>query len=339
MRIFYNSHAVAALGIIGTLLVYGSEAALLVLVLAILEISLSMDNAVVNASVLKNMTPLWQKRFMTWGILIAVFGMRLVFPILIVAFATNLNAGDVMSMALNSPGEYSQYLNAAHPLIASFGGVFLLMVGLSFLLDEARDVYWIGYLEKRLQAVGKIDAINTTLSLTLLMIISAMVPETIHTSVLTGGIWGLFLYGLVSSLDSLFSVSDDEPSISQAAKRGGLLAFLYLEILDASFSFDGVIGAFVITQAVPIIMLGLGIGAWYVRSLTVYLVNKGTLDEYIYLEHGAHYAILALAILMLASTLHEIPEAITGLTGATLIGLSLLSSIRHNKHQAVLANS
>ena len=146
MRIFYNSHAVAALGIIGTLLVYGCEAALLVLVLAILEISLSMDNAVVNASVLKNMTPLWQKRFMTWGILIAVFGMRLVFPILIVAFATNLNAGDVMSMALNSPGEYSHYLNAAHPLIASFGGVFLLMVGLSFLLDEARDLYWIGYL-------------------------------------------------------------------------------------------------------------------------------------------------------------------------------------------------
>ena len=169
------------------------------------------------------------------------------------------------------------------------------------------------------------------------MIISACVPESIHSSVLIGGIWGLFLYGLVSSLDSLFSVSDDEPSITQAAQRGGLMAFLYLEILDASFSFDGVIGAFAITQAVPIIMLGLGIGAWYVRSLTVYLVNKGTLDEYIYLEHGAHYAILTLAVLMLASTLHEIPEAITGLTGATLIGLSLLSSNRHNKSEACLS--
>jgi hypothetical protein len=134
-------------------------------------------------------------------------------------------------------------------------------------------------------------------------------------------------------------VSDDQSSITQAAQRGGLMAFLYLEILDASFSFDGVIGAFAITQDVPIIMLRLGIGAWYVRSLTVYLVNKGKLDKYIYLEHGAHYAILTLAVLMLASTLREIPETVTGLTGATLIGVSLLSSIRHNKHQAALANS
>ena len=337
MRSFYSSHAVAALCMIGTYMVYGVDATFLVLVLAILEISLSMDNAVVNASVLKNMTPIWQKRFMTWGILIAVFGMRLAFPVLIVAFATNLNAGDVMSMALNSPDQYSHHLNAAHPLIASFGGIFLLMVGLSFLLDEVRDVYWIGYVEKRLQVLGKIDAVNTTLSLIVLLIISASVPEPIHSSVLTGGIWGIFLYGLVSSLDNLFSVSDEEPSITQAAQRGGLIAFIYLEILDASFSFDGVIGAFAITQDVPIIMLGLGIGALYVRSLTVYLINRGTLDKYIYLEHGAHYAILALAILMLMGILHAIPEAVTGLTGAALIGLSLLSSVRHNKHQASLA--
>ena len=333
---FYSSHAVTALCMTGTLMVYGAEAAFLVLVLAILEISLSMDNAVVNASVLKNMTPIWQKRFMTWGIVIAVFGMRLVFPVLIVAFATNLGAGDVMSMALKSPAEYSDHLNAAHPLIASFGGIFLLMAGLSFLLDEARDVYWIGYLEKRLQQLGKIDAVNTTVSLTVLMIISALVPETIHSTVITGGIWGIFLYGLVSSLDSLFSVSDEDPSITQAAQRGGLMAFIYLETLDASFSFDGVIGAFAMIQELPIIMLGLGIGALYVRSLTVYLVKKGTLDQYIYLEHGAHYAILTLAILMLVSTLREIPETVTGLTGATLIGLSLLSSIRHNERHDCL---
>ena len=196
-------------------------------------------------------------------------------------------------------------------------------------------MYWIGRIEKRLQALGKIDAVNTTLALGVLLTLGALTPESIDSSVLIGGIWGVFLYGIVSSLDSLFSVSDDEQSITEIAQRGGLMAFLYLEILDASFSFDGVIGAFAITQSVPIIMLGLGIGALYVRSLTVYLVNKGTLDEYIYLEHGAHYAILALAILMLASILHAISEAVTGLTGATLIGLSLLSSTRHNKRQAL----
>ena len=251
------------------------------------------------------------------------------------AFATDLNVRDVMSMAMNSPCQYAGHLNAAHPLIASFGGMFLLMVGLSFLLDEGRDVYWIRCIEKPSQSLGKIDAVNTTIALIVLMVIDALTSESIDSPVLTGGIWGIFLYGMVSSLDSLFSVSDDEQTITEIAQRGGLIAFLYLEILDASFSFDGVIGAFAITQDLPVIMLGLGIGALYVRSLTVYLIKKGTLDEYIYLEHGAHYAILALAILMLASILHAIPEAVTGLTGATLIGLSLLSSIRHNKCQSL----
>ena len=215
MLIFYNSHSIVALCLIGTLFVYVSEPTFLVLVLAILEISLSMDNAVVKASVMKNMTDIWQKALLTWGILIAVFGMRLVFPVLIVAFATHLNAGEVMMIAIKSPCEYSQHLNAAHPLIASFGGVFLLMAGLSFLLDDARDLHWFGHLEKRLQALGKIDTINATVSLTVLMDISTFVSELIHSQVLVGGIWGgLFLYGLVSSLDSLFSVFDDESSIS-----------------------------------------------------------------------------------------------------------------------------
>lgn len=336
MRNFYGSHAVLAMCLVAALFFGGLEAAFLVLVLAILEISLSVDNAVVNAGVLKNMAHIWQKRFLTWGILVAVFGMRLVFPVIIVAFATGLSSGDVLSMAMNSPSQYAEHLHAAHPLIAAFGGMFLLLVGLSFLLDESRDVFWIGIVEKRLQALGKIDAVNTTISLAILLVIGGLVDESIRTSVLIGGMWGIFLYGLVSSLDSLFSVSDDEMSINETAKRGGLIAFLYLEILDASFSFDGVIGAFAVTQSIQIIMLGLGVGALYVRSLTVYLVNKGTLDEYIYLEHGAHYAILVLAALMLMSIIQSIPEAITGVTGATLIGLSLWSSIRHNKLQASL---
>jgi hypothetical protein len=104
-----------------------------------------------------------------------------------------------------------------------------------------------------------------------------------------------------------------------------------LEVLDASFSFDGVIGAFAITQDVVIIMLGLAIGAMFVRSLTVYLVRKNTLDEYVFLEHGAHYAIGVLAGIMLVSMTHPVPEVITGLTGAVLIGLSVISSVRYRK--------
>ena len=121
-------------------------------------------------------------------------------------------------------------------------------------------------------------------------------------------------------------------------KRAGIAGFLYLEVLDASFSFDGVIGAFAITKDVVIIMLGLGIGAMFVRSLTVYLVNKGTLDEYVFLEHGAHYAIGALAIIMLLSMEYHIPEAVTGLVGIAFIGLALISSIRRRRLEEASAH-
>ena len=113
--------------------------------------------------------------------------------------------------------------------------------------------------------------------------------------------------------------------------RGGLGAFIYLEVLDASFSFDGVIGAFALTTNLFIIAIGLGIGAFYVRALTIMLVERKTLGQYRYLEHGAFYAILVLAVIMYVQTLVHIPEVITGLIGAALIGLSFMSSLRYNR--------
>ncbi len=107
--------------------------------------------------------------------------------------------------------------------------------------------------------------------------------------------------------------------------------FLYLEVLDASFSFDGVIGAFAVTNQIFWMALGLGIGAMYVRSLTVYLVRQGTLDDYIYLEHGAHYAIGALSVILLVTVKYQINEVITGLVGVVLIALSFWSSLRRNR--------
>ncbi len=104
-----------------------------------------------------------------------------------------------------------------------------------------------------------------------------------------------------------------------------------LEVLDASFSFDGVIGAFALSQNLFVIAIGLGIGAMYVRTMTIMLVERGTLSQYRYLEHGAFYAILALSVIMFTQTLIHIPEAITSLGGAVLIGVALLASIRWNR--------
>src|SRR5690606_28965997 len=107
----------------------------------------------------------------------------------------------------------------------------------------------------------------------------------------------------------------------------------YLEVLDASFSFDGVIGAFALTSNLFVIAIGLGVGAMYVRSMTIMLVEKGTLAQYRFLEHGAFYAILILSVIMYVQTIYHIPEVITGLGGAALIGVALWSSIRwRRKH-------
>lgn len=341
MRYFYLSIFFTIACLIAAFVFGGIEGAVLALILGVLEVSLSFDNAVVNASVLKRMSPVWQQRFLTWGIVVAVFGMRLLFPVLIVAFATGLSLPLVTDMALNEPEQYARHLQDAHAFIAAFGGTFLLLVAFSFLFDEARDTYWLGRFEQKIQDLGKIDAVASTLSLLFLLVTYTFVEEPHQHDVLFGGVWGIFLYGLVSSLDRFFQVEseDEDASVMDTIKKGGIMAFLYLELLDASFSFDGVIGAFAITRDIVIIMLGLGIGAMFVRSLTVFLVNKGTLDEYVFLEHGAHYAIGALALVMLISTHTPIPEVFTGLIGAAFIALSVLSSIRLKKKEAANSSS
>lgn len=100
-------------------------------------------------------------------------------------------------------------------------------------------------------------------------------------------------------------------------------------MLDASFSFDGVIGAFALTQNLFLIAIGLGIGAMYVRSMTIMLVERNTLAQFRYLENGAFWSVLILSLVMFAQTLIHVPEAVTGLLGATLIGLAFISSLRY----------
>ncbi|MDD1626393.1 MAG: DUF475 domain-containing protein [Methylococcaceae bacterium] len=312
----------------------GIMGALIALILGVLEVSLSFDNAVVNASILKRMDERWQQYFLTWGILIAVFGMRLLFPILIVAVATGLGFLGVADMALHDPVTYAQHLNESHVQIAAFGGMFLVMVFFSFIFDEGKELHWLGYIEEKMSSFGKLESIEVILALGLLLMTQNWLPDAIRLNALVAGISGLILFVIVDSLATLFEDEEEGEEISEAIKKGSVMSFLYLEVLDASFSFDGVIGAFAITQDVVIIMLGLAIGAMFVRSLTVYLVRKGTLDEYVFLEHGAHYAIGSLAAIMLVSMTHHISEVITGLVGAVLIGLSVISSIFYRRKHA-----
>ena len=300
-------------------------------ILAVMEVSLSFDNAVVNASVLKHWNHYWRTLFLTVGMLVAVFGMRLVFPLAIVAFTTDLSMVESGQMALNNPTEYSKLLMSHHAEIAAFGGMFLMLVFLSFVFDAEKDIHWLHWIEEKLAVLGKVDAMSVFIALVALLMALSLVPEGETLKVLLAGVWGIVVFLGVNVLSAFLEEEEHDPAIGEMVKKGSIGGFLYLEVLDASFSFDGVIGAFAITNDVIIIMLGLTIGAMFVRSMTIFLVEKGTLDEFIYLEHGAHYAIGALSVIMLLSMKFHVPEVVTGLIGIAFIGVSVLSSIRHKK--------
>ncbi|MFE3855784.1 DUF475 domain-containing protein [Streptomyces griseorubiginosus] len=358
LKTFGWSFAVTALGLVAAVFYGGWEGFGVVAILSILEISLSFDNAVVNAGILKKMNAFWQKIFLTIGVLIAVFGMRLVFPVVIVAISAKMGPIEAVDLALNNKDHYQELVTDAHPAIAAFGGMFLLMIFLDFIFED-RDIQWLRWIERPLAKLGKVDMLSVCIALVVLLITAFTFATHAHQhggahvdkaqTVLISGIAGLITYMVVGGLsgyfeDKLEEEEEREHEEEERAEREGkpksavvmagkaaFFMFLYLEVLDASFSFDGVIGAFAITNDIVLMALGLGIGAMYVRSLTVYLVRQGTLDDYVYLEHGAHYAIGALAVILMVTIQYEINEIITGLVGVVLIGWSFWSSVRRNR--------
>jgi hypothetical protein len=303
----------------------------IVVVLSILEISLSFDNAVVNATVLNEMDHVWQRRFLTWGMVIAVFGMRIIFPLAIVAIAANMGPIEAVTLSLNDPARYEAIVSSAHVGIAGFGGAFLAMVGLSFFFDGEKDVHWIDWIETRLSSISSIKAAEIGLLLIALYLVSLSLGQADALTFIVAGTMGIVTFIAVEAVGTMLEMREEAQKAAGVVVRSGLAGFLYLNVLDSSFSFDGVIGAFALSNNMIIIALGLSIGAMFVRSLTIMLVQKGTLAEYRYLEHGAFWAIVALGAIMLLSARYDIPETVTGLIGAVLIALSLWWSIRRKR--------
>jgi hypothetical protein len=277
--------------------------------------------------VLEKMDPVWQDRFLTWGILIAVVGTRLILTILIVAISVGLSPWAVTLLAVYSPVAYGELLEGAHHAISAFGGFFLLMVSLKYFFNVAKETHWIHYIEKKVSRWGNIEAIEIALSLSLLVSIALLIPEEAST-ILISGISGIVVFIAIQGLANAVALDD-----TATTAASGLMLFLYLNVLDASFSLDGVIGAFAITSVLPIIIIGLGIGAYFVRSLTIYLVRQKTLETLIYVEHGAHWAILGLAASMILSLFLHVSEIIVG-----LIGISFVLAAFYSSYKVIQAN-
>ena len=319
--------AVAAVGLALGFYIGGLEVLYIVALLAVLEISLSFDNAVVNVKVLETMEEKWQKRFILFGIPIAVFGMRFLFPILIVAIASGLSISNTFNLALHDPLMYNETLHSVEKLIFAFGGAFLLMVFLNFIFDIEREEKWIKMIEesKFINRMGKLNSIKIIIAVTIGVMFFLLIKGNYEITL--AYFIGILLYTIISSVDNLLGVN---------GVRNGIMGFLYLEILDASFSFDGVIGAFALSSDIFVIMIGLGIGAMFVRALTLYMLAKKTLTEYRYLEHGAHYAVLALAIIMLVKIFTPVNEIVVGTVGVSFIVAAIYHSVRVNRRVKVL---
>lgn len=324
MKLFYAPIAVSVLALGAVYLWGGGAAFLMAALLSVLEVTLSFDNAVVNAKVLSRMDERWQKRFLTWGILVAVFGTRLVLPAIIVGLAAFISPIAAAILAIQDPEAYAHLLEGAAPAINAFGGAFLMMVSLKYFFDAGKDVHWIALIERRLAKWGRIEAIEIAIALVVLLILSYLSPLPQGT-LLAAGCIGILLFIIIEGIAGALDLDAGD------VVNTGAVLFVYLNILDAAFSLDGVVGAFALTSQLPIIFVGLGIGAYFVRTITVYLVRQRTLQTLIYLEHGAHWAILGLGLAMLVNLIMHVPEAVTGLIGLVFVTLAYLSSRREQR--------
>ena len=323
--------------------------------LTILELALSFDNAVVNALILVNMPPVWRRRFLTWGMLIAVFGVRLIFPILIVFATADLSFVESFSLAINNPAEYEKIIMASHHIVMAFGGIFLLMIFLSFLFNENKDVHWIGSIEKyasRWSSVGDLKILIAILTVSIIgfygpseLTIDGVITKIDKADIISPMIYGILLFLLIEFLRGILeddgqkhdskSMESDRERIEHVANsklaKGGLASFIYLELIDMSFSFDGVLGAFAVSQNIVIIMLGLGAGAFAVRNLTILMVDRGTVAEYKYLEHGAMWSVGLLAISMIIQIFVHLPHGLIIAFAIIPIAIALYHSVKENK--------
>ncbi|MBS2962997.1 DUF475 domain-containing protein [Actinocrinis puniceicyclus] len=336
LRLFGVAHLVAISCLVGAYLVDGLHGLTVAALLGVLEVAVSFDNAIVNATVLARMGQFWQRMFFTVGIVIAAIGMRLLVPLAIVSVGARLSPDSAVRLAYSDPLRYRDVLIAAQPGIAAFGGAFLLMIFFGFVFEERQET-WIGWIERPLRRLGRLPRIAEVLVLAFALVAAGSVREGEALKVVVGVVAGLGSYLLVNGAGELIAEQADADGASRpratVTGRAAFFLFCYLELLDATFSFDSVMGAFSVTLDIALITIGLAIGAAYIRALTVYVVRRGTLDEYRYLEHGAYYAIGILAVLLMVEVWHDVPDVLTAGVGAAMIIAAVASSLAARRRQ------
>ncbi len=260
-----------------------------ILGLCVFEIITSVDNAVINAHVLKTLPSKYRRIFLVWGILIAVFVIRGVLPFLIVWMANpKLSFVQVITFAFSSSPDIQKYVELSKPILLLGGGIYLVFVCLGWLFMEEKKYAFL------------VEHFIHKQSVWFYAIISVLFTGILFLAVKKSP----FLAMSASVGATVFFITDGFKKNAEAKEQqlinlnmSAWSKIIYLEVLDASFSIDGVIGAFAFTISVPLILLGNGIGAFVVRELTIKGID--IIAKYAYLKNGAMYSIGFLGVIMI----------------------------------------
>jgi hypothetical protein len=296
------------------------ESIAIVLGLVVFEVINSVDNAVVNATVLKTMSVLWRKRFLLIGIITSVFLVRFILPLIIVWISVpNISLPEMFLAFSGQSNIAAQAIEIQKPVILVFGGIFLLLLYFHWLFLEKKDTLFIERFLK--EKYGAWFFAVAALVLVVVMYL-ARANSNMMLAAAIGSATFFLVYGLKETAEK-----NEERLLGGGGSLSDLSKFVYLEVLDATFSFDGVVGAFAFTINLLLILIGLGIGALVVRELTIKGID--TISKYKYLKNGALTSIGFLGIFMLVESFGlELPSYLPTIITFTVIGVAFYASYR-----------
>ncbi|MEI7452098.1 MAG: DUF475 domain-containing protein [Candidatus Falkowbacteria bacterium] len=291
--------------------------------LCLFEIISSVDNAIVNAHVLKTLPPKFRKIFLTWGLFFAVFLVRGLLPFVIV-WATNpsLSIPEVFMAAFSGSETVKYSIETSKPLLLLGGGVYLFLIFLGWLfLEEKKYAFMVeGFIHRQGAWFYAVSSIFTVF-----IVYTSLKIDPILSLAATIGVAAFFITDGFKK-----NAEEQEKKLLSSSHMGAWSKILYLEVLDMSFSIDGVVGAFAFTMSVPLIILGNGLGAFIVRELTIRGIDL--ISKFAYLKNGAMYSIGMLGALMIAESFgKDYPFWLAPLNTVILLIIFLWLSMRELK--------
>jgi hypothetical protein len=296
-----------------------TSAILIVLGLALFESITSIDNAIINAEILQNMKPWARRWFLTWGILIAVFVVRGALPWLIVWVMTpGLGPWEALTASFTGDPTALEAIRASAPVLLMGGGVFFVFLFCHWIFLEPKKI---GLpVERIIARQGAWFYAVVSIALTVIVWFALRKSEMLAFGAVVGSSAFFITHGF-----KRYAEEQEAQLLSGEAHMSDIGKILYLEVIDLTFSIDGVVGAFAFTLSVPLILLGNGIGAIVVRELTVYGVDR--IKKYVYLKNGAMYSVFVLGCVMLAHGFgYHAPEWLTPLATFLIVGYFFLKS-------------